>query len=258
MIGRLSLLATICWAAQSAIAGAPVVLPAKATVAGISQADYAVRWWQWANRSRRGVRPYQDPTGALCGLHQAGEVWFLAGTDGTDEVVRHCSVPVGKYLFLPVITMISMNTRDVPANCSQLVASVAENNEHLGQADVKIDDVLVHNIARHRQRTPSCFDAFPYASYLERKGDQPKDYFPAASDGYWLMVKPLAPGRHTISVRANYDNKGAEYGDLEQVFEYELDVGQGSDKRQVPNQRRLGGDIIVQRDTSPAWAEAGR
>jgi hypothetical protein len=251
MIPRLALVVAIGLLAQTAIAAAPpVVLPPTATVAGVSQADYAVRWWQWANRSRRGVRPYQDPTGALCGLHQSGEVWFLAGTDGTDDVVRHCTMPVGKYLFFPVITMIHMNTPKVPVSCAQAIASVAENNDHLGQAEVRIDGLRVRNIARHRQRTPECFDAFPDAPYLERKGDQPKDYFPAASDGYWLMVEPLTPGPHTVSVRARYDNKGAEYGDLEQVFEYQLQVGQDSEKKQVPKPRRPGEDIIVQRDPS--------
>ena len=263
MIRCFTLVATIGLAVFSVNpVAASLVLSPTATVAGVSQADYAVSWWQWANRSRPGVRPYQDPTGALCGLHQSGEVWFLAGTDGTDDVVRHCTMPVGKYLFFPVITMLGMNTPDTPASCAQAVASAAENNDHLDRADVRIDGIRVRNIAHHRQRTPSCFDAYPNASYLERKGDQPKDYYPAASDGYWLMLEPLTPGPHKITVHARYDNKGAKYGDLEQVFEYQLQVEQYPDKKQAPRQRRTGEDIIVQRDPSRAriasvmWAHA--
>ena len=247
--------------ALPAIAAAPaVVLPPSAKIAGVSQAEYAIRWWQWAHRSRRGVRPFQDPTGALCGLHQAGDVWFLAGTDGTDDIVRRCTMPTGKHLFLPVITMIAMNTPAKPQTCAQAVAGAAANNEHLAQAEVTIDGVAVTNIAAHRQRTPACFDAYPDAPYLENKGDQPKDYFPAASDGYWLMIAPLAPGPHRLSVRARYNNPGAELGDFEQVFEYQLQVGEPAkdDTPKPPTRRPRGQGIIVSVDSgADAGADAG-
>ena len=120
----------------------------------------------------------------------------------------------------------------------------------VAQADVRIDGKRVRNVAHHRQHT-ACFDAYPDAPHLERKGEQPKDYFPAASNGYWLMVEPLTPGLHNISVHALYNNKGAEYGDLEQVFEYQLQVGNDSEKKQPPKQRGRGEGIIVESDSSP-------
>ncbi len=243
-VAMVSLLA-IATALPAIAADPPVVLPATALVDGVAQSDYAIRWWQWAHRSRRGVRPFQDPTGDLCGLNQSGEVWFLAGTDGTDDVIRRCTIPAGKYVFLPVINMIVMHTPTAPLTCAQAVNGAAANNEHLVETTVEIDGIAIADIASHRQRTPACFDAYPNAPYLERIGDQPQDYFPAASDGYWLMIKPLSPGLHHLSVHARYDNPGAVLGDLEQVFEYQLTVGDPapSDKKPV---RLPAGSIIVQ------------
>ena len=196
-----------------------VVLPA-GKVAGLSQAEYAVRWWQWSNRVPAGVRPYQDPTGAQCGLNQSGEVWFLAGTDGTGDVVRHCRMPAGRYVFFPVINMIAHSEPGTPLTCKQANTIAAANNDHLVQAEVVIDDKIVPDVAHHRLATPKCFDAFPVAPYVKRT----QSFFPAATDGYWLMLDPLPAGVHRISVKARYGNPGSELGDLEQVFEYELQV----------------------------------
>jgi hypothetical protein len=193
-------------------------VPPTAKVTGLSQVEYAIRWWQWSNRVPAGVRPYQDPTGAQCGLNQTGEVWFLAGTDGTGDVVRHCTMPAGKYVFFPVINMIAHSKPGVPLTCGQANTAAAANNDHLVHAEVLIDGEAVPDVARHRLATPQCFDAFPVAPYLKRA----QSYFPAATDGYWLMLEPLPPGVHWIRVNARYDNPGSERGDLEQVFEYEL------------------------------------
>ena len=37
-------------------------------------------------------------------------------------------------------------------------------------------------------------------------------YYPAASDGYWLMLPPLSKGRHVLRVDAHYNNGGAAPG----------------------------------------------
>jgi hypothetical protein len=210
------LLLALAGSAQAHNLVAPVTEPAD----GMSQAHLVERWWQWADRVPPGVRPYQDPTGMLCDLNQSGRIWFLAGTDGTADVVRHCTVPSGTWLFFPVIAMLASPTPGVAMTCAQAVAKAASNNTHLVQADVRIDGHVVPDIARHRIGTPHCFDAYPDASYLRN----PKAYFPAASDGYWLLLRPLATGAHRVEVHARYDNPGSTLGDLEQVFIYELQV----------------------------------
>lgn|GEM_PF-3212340 len=51
----------------------------------------------------------------------------------------------------------------------------------------------------------------------------------AAADGYWLMLKPLPRGRHTLSVGANDGAPGGEaFSTMEQNVEYVLHVGDRS------------------------------
>jgi hypothetical protein len=178
---------------------------------------YPALWWQWVNRKRWGAQAFQDPTGAQCALNQHGPVWFLAGTDGTDAVTRACRVPGGKYVFLPLITMLVTST-GTGHDCAWAKGQAAANNAHVVATEVRVDGQPV-DIAGLRMGS-GCFDAYAQADYdsAPRGGE-------SATDGYWLMLAPFADGAHTIRVHVRYDNPGTPLGDMEQDFEYRLDVG---------------------------------
>lgn len=197
------------------------VLAPKEKVDGRSQADYAMAWWQWVMRLPDGVRAYQDPSGAQCGLNQKGAVWFLAGTEGTMQVQRKCAIPEGRFVFLPVIALLAHAQPGKPITCREAQARVGVTNDHLVQAQVALDGKVIADIPAHRLRHLPCFDAFKNAAYVE----QHAPYMPAATDGYWLMLAPLPTGMHRLSVKARYDSPGTLQGDLEEEFEYQLWVG---------------------------------
>jgi len=219
---------TLCAALALAIAvsvahagDSTVVLGPHEKVAGRSQGDYAIAWWQWVMQLPDGVRAYQDLSGAQCGLNQSGPVWFLAGTEGTEHVQRECAIPADTHVFLPLIAMLAHASPGQPLSCQQAQAAVRANNDHLAQAQVLLDGKPIADIDKHRVRDIPCFDAFKNAKYIERHAL----YTPAATDGYWLMLAPLPAGVHQLSVRTRYANPGKPQGDLEEVFEYRLRVG---------------------------------
>jgi len=208
------------------LAGAehPIVpLPLDAKVEGKGYPELTAAWWQWAE-ALDGL-PYRDRDGRACTVGQEGPVWFLAGTTGGFNARRTCTVPIGKHLLLPVINMVHYTPGDalrgdrVPS-CRQLQAWAAVNNDRLSSAVVLLDGVPVKAVARYRVRSQGCFplypDQTPPAGHLAQI---------AASDGYWLLFPPLPPGRHTLSVGANYDADGSGYGRMVQSFEYVLWVG---------------------------------
>lgn len=182
-------------------------------VAGVSLATWTARWWQWANAQR--IAPYMDPDGRFCGAGQGGPVWFLAGTDGSFNALRTCTVPVDVHVLLPVINMLYNATGDGPSNCAQLQAQAALNNEHLVSAVVLLDGEPVTDVKAHRVDSGGCFRLDP--------DDQSSPL--AAADGYWLMLEPLPPGQHTIVVGANYGAPDSAYGSMRQNFKYVLEVG---------------------------------
>lgn len=200
----------------------PIVSPSpltRAPVAGVALPEWTARWWRWADAQR--VPPYLDPDGRLCEVGQQGAVWFLAGTNGQFQPRRECIVPEGMHLLVPIINMAVYETR-MRSTCDALQASAAVNNDNLLSAVVLLDGQPLGDMRAHRVASNGCFrmDLEDEASRL------------AAADGYWLMIKPLSRGRHTLSVGANYGTRqGGAYSGMQQTFEYVLHVG--GETRQV-------------------------
>ncbi|QBR45087.1 hypothetical protein [Stenotrophomonas indicatrix] len=212
---RLAGVATVLmFAGQASALAAPAASPVtREAVAGISLSEWTARWWRWADAQR--VAPYLDPDGRLCELGQEGPVWNLAGTNGRFQPRRQCVVPEGRHLLLPIINMASYQTGE-DVSCEELQAGAAINNDHLVSAVVLLDGQPLGDMRLHRVKSEGCF----------RMDPDDDDSRLAAADGYWLMLKPLTPGRHTVSVGANYGApEGGAYSQMRQIFEYVLHVG---------------------------------
>src|SRR5215471_11359027 len=94
--GLAVVLVAVCALASSADQSSPSVVPPDATVAGLTYGEWGGAWWQWLlpippcssgpvdpnhpTACAGTPAPNLDTTGASCGLHQSGSVWFLAGT----------------------------------------------------------------------------------------------------------------------------------------------------------------------------------
>jgi hypothetical protein len=65
--------------------------------------EQQIQWWQWASSIPADQNPLVDETGENCAVGQRGEFWYLAGNFGESETTRHCTVPKGVKLLVPVI-----------------------------------------------------------------------------------------------------------------------------------------------------------
>ena len=162
-------------------------------VAGESQAGLTVKWWQWAASFDYATSPVADRTGERCAAGQQGDVWFLAGTYGSNVTRRTCHVPAGKPLFFPLINYMVM-----PADCSHcLTCDAAAREAHHVTDDpmglfAELDGASLQDLERHRLASPSCFNL------AARAGANAPKIEPTASDGYWLALRPLSKGQHTL------------------------------------------------------------
>src|SRR5262249_11233115 len=75
------------------------------TPLGASYGEWNARWWQWFFSVPASKNPGLAKNGAVdCTVGQTGDVWFLAGSfPGSGSFVRHCSIPVGTSLVVPLI-----------------------------------------------------------------------------------------------------------------------------------------------------------
>lgn len=180
---------------------------------GAEYGEWSARWWQWALSIPWGKNPVADTTGEHCAEGQVGNVWFLAGSFGSDPVERTCTVPKGKPLFFPLInvavsdpfpneTILDLRMQALPFIDPTTSLSVTIDKLTLGTAilskfrvqspvfQVVIPQGAVQCIFVPGPPDPACF-LFP-------AGPHPT----VVSDGYWLFLSPLPVGTHTIKIKA--------------------------------------------------------
>jgi tetratricopeptide (TPR) repeat protein len=186
---KLALLVAAAVFPSIASAASPPIA-AKDSVAGLSQPQLTIRWWQWAASFRGSDSPISDRSGRLCGAGQEGPVWFLAGVFGSEPVQRTCHVPAGKALFFPVINYIVM-PNGASAGCSDNLRTARGMTDSPIRLFAEIDGERVEALEQHRVASPGCFNPGERAPGHPMVGA-------SASDGYWLALAPLPPGRHKL------------------------------------------------------------
>jgi hypothetical protein len=168
------------------------VLGSHERVNGETQADLSAKWWQWAASFQYADSPVSDTTGERCAAGQQGDVWFLAGTYESKVTRRTCRIPEGKTLFFPLINYVVM-----PQNCKGCLTCDAARDWARQMVDepmglfAELDDKPISQLNEHRVASAACFDL------AERAKSGPKIQ-PSASDGFWLALRPLPKGRHTL------------------------------------------------------------
>ena len=192
---RLAAACTTCFLlAFAAFAQTELLISPTEPVEGASQADWSRAWWQWAASFDHADSPIADRSGKNCHLKQSGAVWFLAGTYGTQRTIRTCTVPRGKYLFFPLINyVVTPRTADT---CTSCCAPYTEKAKAITDQPLslilELDGRRIEDLAQHRQVTAECFDLGALAEPKHR-------VFPSAANGYYVMLKPLSPGKHVLN-----------------------------------------------------------
>jgi len=197
-----------------------ITVSANEHVAGKALHQYANIWWQWTSTMGDEESPVRDRTGEYCHVNQNGDVWFLAGGYGTSKIKRHCIIPQGKYLFFPIINMAYWPENDISKTCEEVQQESALNNSELYLVYAELDGHSIPNMRNNRIKSERCFDLHE----LLAKKQPTKKVYPAATDGYWLMLKPLSKGIHSLKFNAQYHHKTAVHGNMMQDIEYTIEV----------------------------------
>lgn len=157
--------------------------------------------------------------GVHCAIGQRGSVWFLASGYGSAKIKRTCRMPAAKTLFFPIINTIYMSSKtDHRDTCDQAKRRAALNNETAVDLFAELNGVPFESLNQRRIRTIECFDANARIDPEQRSYQA----YPSATDGFWLMLKPLSVGRHTLKFGARYNRSSGREGQMMQDIEYEL------------------------------------
>lgn len=187
----------------------PGVAPPNSNPLGTSYARWGAAWWQWVF-SLHATSPLNPllATGTVdCSYGQAGQVWFLTGSNVSGTITRSCTVPTGTWLFFPVFNAWADNVAVVPPVSLDTLIAEAAAFANARELHASIDGVPVKNLFGYRAAyapfsytVPATDNMLQYFGANVPGSDWPTTFiFPAASDGYYLMLEPLTPGSHTIN-----------------------------------------------------------
>jgi hypothetical protein len=171
------------------------------------------QWWQYAISIPTSVNPLLDPTGADCMVGQRDPILFLVGTfyGGPAMPVRTCSVPAGEWLFFPVINSVQINVPGVcgqtgPLSVAELRSLAAPVIDSATNMSVTLDQRPVKNLVRIKS------DVFATTIPVDNIFNfpcgglntvPPGVYSPSVDDGYYVLLKPLSVGTHTLHIHAD-------------------------------------------------------
>ncbi len=189
----------------------PKVIPPDSVAYGKTYSEWVAVWNQWSLSMPSTQHPLFDT--ADCSAGQSGPVWFLGGkycsidnpNCGTVDVVRSCTVPAGKALFMPILdseySVLEMN--DPTVQIGELRKLAANAIDDTTNVRFSIDGVSIpHLKEQYRIQSPAFGFTLPENNNLfNAVGEGPYSggtYFPGVDDGVYVMLAPLPPGPHTI------------------------------------------------------------
>jgi hypothetical protein len=162
----------------------------------------AAAWWQWATETPAPEAAVIDETGVNCANNQKQPgVFFLAGTLGGGTLTRTCTVPAGSSLFFPLANDFYGAFLTDPAS-TRTTGFVRKQTQCVVGAAVtaEIDGVPVGTPTQYLEQSTIFSLHLPEDNVFGVTSDEVPDLTldPSADRGYYLYVKPLAPGAHTI------------------------------------------------------------
>ena len=212
-------------------ASSPVV-PIDQSAFGHTYGEWSARWWQWSYSLPTSHHPLFDT--ASCRAGQSGKVWFLGGTftliqQGNTVVgkaERTCDVPVGTALFFPILNSEWDNVCppiDPPESVPQLRKDAAASLAQAQGLRARIDGNAVDDLLDFRTQSPRFAVTIPSNSVWKSFGGpcahvKAGTYAPVVADGWYLLVRPLGRGQHTIHFEGGIPG-------FQLDITYHLDVG---------------------------------
>lgn len=190
----------------------PGVRPPHSRPYGASYAEWGARWWIWAESIPADTNPIVQPD-ADCDVNQSGPVFFLSGVPG--GVTRPCTVRVGKALFFPIVNYNNdypcpdPNFQPAPGQTLEefLTAGAQFIIDFTSELEVILDGVALQELFDYRATSRLfTFTGDPSMTAVDACiTGTPQS---GVADGYWIMLKPLTPGPHTLVIRATLDFGG--------------------------------------------------
>ena len=178
---------------------------------GKTYSQWSASWWQWNLGLPVAGHPSSDSPDFDVTDGQQGNVWFLAGPFDTHE--RFITIPSGTALFIGTLT-VECSSLETPESGFHGDTEAEQREcanfygDHIVNVTCTVDGEAVENIGDFRVGSPQYeFDAPTPWIFGETGG-----HGTSVADGYYVLVKALAKGTHTIHYSGAFHFTLAEDG----------------------------------------------
>lgn len=191
----------------SSNSGGPLVFSPDSRPYGLTYSEWSAKWCQWLLSIPKDLSPAVDSSGKNCYSDQTNpNVWFLPGTiaDEADPrtgtfrgfAERACTVPSGKSILYPILSWTG-TLADEPdlQTDGQLTARAKLEMDIISKLEVDVDGQKLRDLEKYRVQSPIFEVVLPEGSLFGGASGTTR----GVSDGYWLFLKPMLPGKHRIS-----------------------------------------------------------
>jgi hypothetical protein len=182
---------------------------------GLSYGMWTVEWWRWAMSIPKSKNPLIDNSGKYADINQPDKVWFLAGRFGSEDQGfphRKCTIPAGKSILFPVINC-EANSVEYPELKTEqdLLDHVSKDLNSIVRKECFANG---HRILPQRVRSDPIIFLLSVNEELDGL-DRGCHDIPSTADGYWVFLRPPAPGTYNIEFVGTCENgrlsSGASY-----------------------------------------------
>jgi hypothetical protein len=161
---------------------------------GFSYIDWVIKWWQRMFSIQIKSNPATDDTGKNCAHRQSGPVWFLAGTVVTSTVVRECVLSSSNAILFPIINTERSTAELQGATDSHLIELARHDIDQVYYLYTSVDGIKIRDFARYRIQTPPFYATISDNNFMQLEPGHVR----MVSDGFWILLKPMAVGKHSI------------------------------------------------------------
>src|SRR5258708_13784621 len=191
----------------------PGVFPINSSPYGQTYGQWSARWWQYA---------FQQTTLDICATDKPGsKVTFLAGTS-PGPVTNSCTVPTGNAIMFPLFNVewsaveaVAQGNQTPGQTClvptqpngtsyaALLACATAQANNALppnASLEAVVDGVTLQNLTNYRAVSPP--PPFTFTAVSGNPFGLPPGSSQSVADGFWIMLTPMSPGKHTIHFAA--------------------------------------------------------
>jgi len=210
----------ICTASTPAASSTIVITDPNARVLGHTLTEWTAEYIRWAFAEPAAGQPpgslsaFHDPDGTYAETYNRGPMFFVTGGPSSMPA-RTLTVPYGTLLLFPIVTLEDTEGPSIPPSIPGFVPSQGTyaqevetvlNNSSFTDIVMKIDGESVTNL--QESILPN------FLAGVAKPGSEGQVFFtgpsdplkpgtrldPSGTEGYWVIITGLSPGKHSIAV----------------------------------------------------------